>query len=218
MKNLYCISGLGADERIFQKLSIDGVNMVHIPWPEYDVYDEMSCYAQKIQALIPEENPLILGLSFGGMMAVELCKMMPVKKAIIMSSAKGMMELQGVKLGWPIKKLLVSQALPGFIYKMTNSVMYKMFGAETEEEKKLLHDILKDSDGHFVRWAMKAILLWQNGYAPENIVHIHGTADKIIPPGAVNPDHWIKDGTHMMVYNRADEISKLISDELSAVD
>lgn len=215
MENLYCISGLGADERIFKKLQIDGVNMVHIPWPEYDIYDEMSCYAQKISALIPEENPMVLGLSFGGMMTVELAKMRPLRKGIIVSSAKTKMELQSPS--WIVKKALVSQILPGFIYKMTNSVMYKMFGASTDDEKELLKSILKDSDGHFVRWAMKSILEWQNVQAPDNIVHIHGKADQIIPPDNIDATYWIEGGTHMMVYNKADEISELINKELSYI-
>ncbi|MEZ5015849.1 MAG: hypothetical protein R2800_02275 [Flavipsychrobacter sp.] len=213
MENLYCISGLGADERIFKKLQIDNVNMVHIPWPEYDVYDEMGCYAQKIAALIPEENPMVLGLSFGGMMTIELTKLMPLKKAIIVSSAKTKAELQPPS--WIVKKALVSQILPSFIYKMTNSVMYNMFGAHTEEEKELLKSILKDSDGYFVRWAMKSILEWQNMTLPQDVTHIHGTADQIIPPDKIEASYWIEGGTHMMVYNRAKEISEIINKEIS---
>lgn len=215
MENLYCISGLGADERIFKKLQINNVNLVHIPWPEYDVYDEMGCYAQKIAALIPEENPMVLGLSFGGMMAVELTKLMPLKKVIIVSSAKTKNELKGP--GWAIKKALVSQILPSFVYKMTNSVLFNMFGATTKDEKELLKSILKDSDGYFVRWALKSIFHWQNLVVPQDVTHIHGTADKIIPPNFIDADYWIEEGTHMMIYNRAEEISEIINKELSYV-
>ncbi len=31
MKNIYCISGLGADERIFMNLRIKDAHLVHIP-------------------------------------------------------------------------------------------------------------------------------------------------------------------------------------------
>lgn len=215
MENLYCISGLGADERIFKNLQIEGVNLIHIPWPEYDIYDEMGCYAQKIAALIPEENPMLLGMSFGGMMSVELANMMPVKKVIIVSSAKTKMELK--EPSWLLKRMLVAQMLPGFAYKMTNSVMYDMFGASADDEKELLKSILKDSDGHFVRWAMKAMLIWQNVTIPDHVTHIHGTNDKIIPSANIDASYWIEGGSHMMVYNRAKEISDIINRELSYI-
>lgn len=211
--DIYCISGLGADERIFKKLEIDGANLIHIPWPEYDEYDEMSCYAQKISAQIPVDNPTILGISFGGMMAVEIAKLRSVKQLFLVSTAKTANEL--TEPGWFFKKLLVSEILPGFVYKSPNKVMFKMFGAETEEQEALLRAILKDSDGQFMRWAMRAIMLWQNVTIPKNATHIHGTGDKIILPEKINADYWIDDGTHMMIYKRADEIGKIIEKELS---
>lgn len=211
--DIYCISGLGADERIFKKLKIEGANLIHIPWPEYDEYDEMSCYAQKISAQIPVDNPTILGISFGGMMAVEIAKLRPVKQLFLVSTAKTANEL--TEPGWFFKKLLVSEILPGFVYKSSNKIMLKIFGAETEEEQDLLRAILKDSDGQFMRWAMRAIMLWQNVTIPENATHIHGTGDLIILPGKVNADYWIEDGSHMMIYKRADEVSRIIEKELS---
>lgn len=213
MTNIYCISGLGADERIFKKLHIKGAKLIHLPWPEYDVYDEMGCYAQKIAALIKEDNPIILGISFGGMMAVEISKLVPVKQLFLISTAKTAAELTSP--GWVVKKLLVSEVLPGFVYKSPNKVMLSLFGAETDEEKDLLRAILKDSDGQFMRWAMRAIMLWQNAYVPQNATHIHGTGDNIILPANVEPDYWIEDGTHMMIYKRADEIAAIIEKELS---
>lgn len=213
MTNIYCISGLGADERIFKKLDIKSANLIFLPWPEYDEYDEMSCYAQKIAALIKEDNPTILGISFGGMMAVEIAKLMPVKQLFLISTAKTAAELTSP--GWFFKKLLVSEILPGFVYKSPNKVMLKLFGAETEEEETLMKAILKDSDGQFMRWAMRAIMLWQNAFVPQNATHIHGTGDNIILPVNVEPDYWIEDGSHMMIYKRAIEISNIVEKELA---
>ncbi|MBW7841070.1 MAG: alpha/beta hydrolase, partial [Chitinophagaceae bacterium] len=88
MRNIYCISGLGADERIFQKLRIRNSNMIFLGWPEYDEGDTMSSYAVKLSQLITEENPILLGVSFGGMLTVEIAKQRVIKKGIIVSSTK----------------------------------------------------------------------------------------------------------------------------------
>jgi len=42
-------------------------------------------------------------------------------------------------------------------------------------------------------------------------VHIHGDQDRIFPIKNIKPDYVIKGGTHMMVWNRADEISAIIN-------
>lgn len=216
MQKIYCLSGLGADERIFRNLHLPGYEMVHIPWPEFDHFDELGCYAQKVSVLIPGEDPIILGVSFGGMLGVEIAKMRPVKKLIIISSAKTKNEIP--QFGKFFRALITSEAMPGFLYKIPNKYTFELFGAGTDEERNMLRDIMKDSYGQLMRWAMKAITLWRNETYPDHITHIHGDADKIIPPERIHPTHWIKGGSHIMVYNRADEIGHIIMKELSHAD
>ena len=67
----------------------------------------------------------------------------------------------------------------------------------------------------FVRWSLKAVVLWNNTDYPPNIIHIHGTADNIIPPTNVKPDYWVEGGTHIMVYNRSADVNRIISHCLS---
>ena len=89
------------------------------------------------------------------------------------------------------------------------------FGAETNEEQKLLADILADTDGPFAKWSGKAIINWKSTDHAPGIVHIHGTADRMIPPALIHPTHWVEGGTHLMVYHRAAEVSALISQHLA---
>ena len=93
MMNIYCISGLGADERVLKKLAIAGVNFIYLPWVKPANADTVASYAAKMAATIPEKDPVILGLSFGGMLGVEIAKIMPVKKLFLISSAKTKHEL-----------------------------------------------------------------------------------------------------------------------------
>lgn len=209
MNRIYCISGLGADARIFANVHIPDTELVHLPWPEPDKHDEISCYAQKIAGSIPEPNPSILGMSFGGMLAVEIAKAQPTKKVAIISSVKTAAELPDVSN--TLKFLIKTRLLPVGLAKSGGNAIYERFGANTEEEKHLLRSILDDTDPHFMKWAFRAMLKWRNNAVPTHLLHIHGTADRIISPDKVKPDKWIEGGTHLMIYNRAAEINPVLS-------
>lgn len=88
MTTIYCISGIGADERIFRRLNIPGVVLQHIKWVEPGKNDTIATYAQKLLPQIPEENPVLLGVSFGGMVAIEINKLVPVRQIFLVSSSK----------------------------------------------------------------------------------------------------------------------------------
>lgn len=213
MKKVYCISGLGADERIFQNLSIPGVELVHVPWAAYNKRDDAHTYAKKMCAQIEEENPTIIGLSFGGMLSVEIAKMHKAEKCFVVSTAKTKDELmRGV--GGVFAFLVKHDLIPAKLLTFPNFLLYSRFGAVTKEEKKLLSNIIRGTDPHFVKWALRALVMWENKSYPENVVHIHGTDDRIIMPGNIKADFWIEGGTHIMMYNRADEIGKIIGDNL----
>lgn len=212
MKNLYCISGLGADERIFSKLSIKGVRLVHLPWVPFDKNDTLPDYAQTMAALVDEKEPMMLGLSFGGMLVTEIARRRKLKQAFLVSSAKGKQELP--PLNGALRYLVQGQLLPYTLLKTPNKILFDYMGAVTEKEKQLLSAIVRDSNPAFMRWALKAIVNWGNAEYPEQLIHIHGTKDKILKPDFIKANHWIEGGTHMMIYNRADEISALISQYL----
>ena len=210
MKQVYCLSGLGADYRIFKKLVLKDAELVHIPWVPFDKHDEIGCYAQKMSAKIPGHDPIILGVSFGGMLAVEIAKLRATKKVILISSAKTKDEIAGSGGGF-MQFLIKHNLLPAGLMKTPNSVIFKKFGAVTNDEKELLSGILKDTDTDFVKWALKAMQVWTNATYNNDITHIHGTDDHIILPDHVKPNYWIDGGTHLMVYNKAEEIATIIN-------
>lgn len=210
--NIYCLSGLGADQRVFRNLHIPGVRLVPVQWAPFDWHDDLPCYAQKLAASIPEKNPIILGLSFGGMLGTEITRMQDVKRLFLVSSAKNKNELP--PLSGLVKYLARHRLLPVGLSKIPFKGTFVRFGASTDEEKALLMDVLRKTDNRFAKWSFKALLGWQTETPPNNTIHIHGTADQLIIPLKVKPDYWIEGGTHFMIYNRAAEIGSIIRGEL----
>jgi hypothetical protein len=83
-------------------------------------------------------------------------------------------------------------------------------GAKTKEQKRLLKGVIQRTDIAFVKWCIWAIARWQHHTHEPNVIHVHGTSDKLLPYRYVKPDHVIKNGEHLMIRNRPAEMSQLL--------
>ena len=212
---VYCIPGLGADHRVFQSLNIKNAELLPVAWPNFDKQDDLNFYAQKIAHSIPEGPEIvILGMSFGGMLASEIKRMRPQQHVIIVSSNKLPEERPDV--GGFFKFLGRNGLMPFGLAKYAGNILFSRFGAKTQDEKDLLRSFFKNTDAHFFNCAMRSILNWRTDTPlPEGLLHIHGTADQILPPDKIQHAHWIEGGEHIMIYDRADEVSALINEHLA---
>ena len=209
---IYIISGLGADKRMFQNFSFEGYNVIHIDWDLPLENETLQNYALRISENIKDENAILIGLSFGGILSVEISKIKKFKKVFLLSSAKTKFEIPFYYrfLG----KLNLLRIIPSSILKRVNSLTYLVFGAKTNFEKNLLKDIIKNTDKHFLKWALHQIMNWKNENYSENIVHIQGDIDLILPHIFVKYDYLIKGGTHFMTLNQSKEIETIIIENL----
>lgn len=214
MKKVYFIAGLGADSRAFSFLALDFCYPQFINWLQPAADETLSSYAERLFAVIKDEEAIIVGLSFGGMLAIEIAKRHPATKVIIIASAKTYREIPSYLRFWrhfPIYKLHSDK-----IKNSAGSLVLSVLGAKGVEQKKLQLQIMKDSDPIFTRWAINAIVNWRNSTVPENVTHVHGTADKLLPYRYVKADFSIRDGEHVMVMDRPQELSQLLKQLISA--
>lgn len=104
----------------------------------------------------------------------------------------------------------MNKLIPNSILTKSNFVLNWLFGANSIEEKQLLKAIIKDTDILFMKWAINEISNWQNVEIPNNVIHIHGNNDKIIPIRNVEADFTIQNGSHLMTLNKSKEIQDII--------
>ena len=211
LKPIYFISGLGADRRIFQWLKADGYRPIHVEWISPDKGEAIEDYATRLREQIKDDNPVVVGLSFGGLMAIEIAKQIPTEKVILLSSVKDRLEIPFYfKLFRivPLHRVVPFKSLLFAFYWLA----YWLFAPEGSEQKKLLKTILVETDPHFLKWALHKVVVWQNQNVPENLVHLHGKRDRIFPYRYVNPDYSIESSGHLMVMTRAEEISNLLKE------
>ena len=209
----YFISGLGADKTIFRNIRIPAsIEPVYLEWIEAKNNESLASYASRLSAGIDSSEPFILvGLSFGGMIAVEISKIYKPYKLILISSIPGIQDLP--KLYKWAGKLHLQKIVPVSLLKQ-GSLLKRLFSTETREDKIFLRKMISKVDPRFVKWALDAILHWDNKTLPENCIHIHGKMDGILPVSNTRPTHIIPRGGHLMVMNRAKEINKILEENL----
>ena len=197
---------------MFQNFSFEGFEVVHIDWILPLENETLQNYALRISENIKDENAILIGLSFGGIISVEISKIKKFKKVFLLSSAKTKFEIPFYYrfLG----KLNLLRIIPSSILKRVNSLTYLVFGAKTNAEKSLLEDIVRNTDERFLKWALHQIMNWENENYSENIVHIQGDIDLILPHIFVKYDYLIKGGTHFMTLNQSKEIETIIIENL----
>jgi pimeloyl-ACP methyl ester carboxylesterase len=206
---VYCISGLGADARVFQHLVLPGLTLVHLPWITPVKAEPISAYAARMAAAIRHERPILMGMSFGGIMAIEIAKHLPVHRLWLLSTVKQRSEMPAyMRFGkWlPLHKLFLPLNPQRWLGPLEN---YNL-GVENAEEYAMVADYRRSVDTTYLRWAIDAIINWEAPAPPGNSLHIHGGRDRIFPVGLARPDHIVPGAGHMMVHNRAAEVSRLL--------
>ncbi len=208
MKKVYFISGLGADRRSFGFLDLSFCDPQFVQWITPSPNDTIPSYAEKLFSSINDENATIVGVSFGGMLAAEIAKKHPGTKVIIISSCKTYLEIPRYLRLWrhfPIYKLHSDKTK-----NSAGQFVLSILGTKGVEQRKVQQEILKDSDHLFTRWAIHAILNWNNTVISKNVIHIHGTADRLLPYRYVKADYTINKGEHVMIMDHAKELSDLL--------
>ncbi len=212
---VYFICGLAADSRVFRHIHLpQGYEPVYLDWIRPEKDELLADYALRLaQNIEANERFSLIGLSMGGMIATEIAKKFNPVSTILISSIPTSEHLP--KYYRVAATLRLQNLLPiSFIQKA--AVLKRFFTTETGEDKWMLKDMIRKSDPYFIRWAMNAVLGWENKEVPGHLVQIHGSKDAILPKRNTNPTHVIKSGGHLMVITRAKEINEILNEVLCA--
>lgn len=211
-KELYIFSGLGADERVFQLLDFSGFSTTFIKWTPLIENETIENYAERLLKQIKTTKPTLIGLSFGGIIAIEIAKLIDTEKVIVISSAKTKDEIPSFYRF--AGQLGLHKLLPARYLKSSSLITNWFFGASSTFDKQLLKQILIDTDPIFLKWAIDKIVRWTNQTQTPNIYHIHGSSDRILPISFVKCNSSIKNGGHLMTLNKAEELNQILRQQI----
>lgn len=209
-KTLYIFSGLGADERVFQKLDFSEYTTNFIKWIEPLDNETIEQYSLRLITQISSENPIIIGLSFGGIIAIKIAKLIETEKVILIASAKTKYEIPFYYrlLG----KLKIHNLIPARILKSSNFFINWFFGLSSPFEIELLKQILRDTNPIYLKWALNIIVKWENTSKISNLIHIHGSNDRIFPVKFLKCNYIVEGGGHFMTLNKVNELNDIFKE------
>lgn len=213
--SIYLIPGLGAGSEIFEYLRLpeDHFEVHYLEWLMPESPDEsLESYAIRMSASIKKEEPVLIGVSFGGVMAQEICKLIPVKKVIIISSLKRRSELpRRLKL---LQKLGLYKLLPTRRISKIDDFSRFNFHQSVKRKAELYNRYMRVRNEKYLNWAIEKVLHWKGNGDISDVVHIHGTRDEIFPIKYIENCISVENGTHAMIITKAKKISEIIKNSL----
>lgn len=218
------LPGLGADERLFSPqiaaVEAAGHQALTPGWPEHDSTDALAAFAQKLLAATSvDHETLLVGFSFGGMVALEMAAAAPVHErpaGVVLIS--GLRSKRAVTGAFKVQQA-VGRLVPRGITRslMTGRLVDRFARSEplTSDQTETLRDMGAMTDLGFLFWAARACARWGfDGSVPVPVQHVHGRRDRTIPyvphPDLPGGEAQLLDAGHLITWTAADQVNEIL--------
>lgn len=200
--SVYFMPGLAANASISERISLpeDQFDTYFMEWEIPLDNETLSEYAQRISKKVTHENPVLIGVSFGGILVQEMAQFLNPSKIIIISSVKSNLEFPTTfKLA---KQTKAYKLIPTSLIENVYNLAKFTFGEKVIKRLKLYQMFLTVRDKKYLDWSIEMIILWDRKKADPNVVHIHGDADEVFPIKYIQNCILVKGGTHIMILTK----------------
>ena len=208
--NLYCMPGMAASPKIFEFISLPKSIKIHLlSWIPPLKDEPLTDYAIRMCERVTQTNPILLGVSFGGVLVQEMSKYLPGCQVVIVSSIKSKDELPlSMKMA---KKTNAHKLLPmQWINNLDNLSLF-VFGEGIQKRLALYQKYLSERNPDYLSWAIDSLVNWDKTEISNNIIHIHGEKDTVFPiKNLSHPFIKIKGG-HAAIITQAHWFNKELS-------
>ena len=208
--NLYCMPGMAASPKIFEFISLPKPIKIHLlSWIPPLKDEPLTDYAIRMCERVTQTNPILLGVSFGGVLVQEMSKYLPGCQVVIVSSIKSKDELPlSMKMA---KKTNAHKLLPmQWINNLDNLSLF-VFGEGIKKRLALYQKYLSERNPDYLSWAIDSLVNWDKTEVLKNIIHIHGEKDTVFPiKNLSHPFIKIKGG-HAAIITQAHWFNKELS-------
>ncbi|MDQ7917501.1 alpha/beta hydrolase [Mesonia sp. MT50] len=200
--HVYFMPGMAANPSIFEhiKLPEDQFKMHWLEWKIPILKESLKEYTTRMLADVHHENPVLIGVSFGGVIVQEMSKQIRVKRLILISTVKNKFELP--KRMRFARKTALYKIFPTSLVDKIEGLEKLPVGNYLTKRAQLYQQYLSVSDQSYIDWALEQMLFWDQEETLPNVIHIHGDKDIIFPHKNIKDCITIKNGTHIMVIDR----------------
>lgn len=214
---LVLIPGLGADHRIFIKQRAAFPDLATIERLEPEGQESLPAHAARLAARFEKpDRPYVLGgSSMGGMLALEMARLLRPAALVLIASARSGREVRP----WLRAMQRCAGPLPGALIdagRIFEPLLAPAFSSTGPEHRELFLKMLRDTPTRYIRWASRAILAWEATGPPDCPVYrIHGGADHIIRPPS-DEGIVIPGAGHLVNLSHAERVNAMLREALDS--
>ncbi len=207
--HLYCMPGLAANSKIFEFIRLPKPFVIHkLEWIDPLPNESIQSFSKRMCEKIKKKNPILLGVSFGGILVQEMSKIIPCHKVIIISSVKSYKEFPiHIMLG---RKSKAYKYFPTQWIDKTEDFIGFVFGPSMRKRIGLYKHYLSFRSKEYLQWALHHFFQWDQKEADPKVIHIHGTHDALIPVFNIKNYIAVKGGTHAMILRKAHLLNEIL--------
>jgi len=206
------LPGLAANAAVFAPQCEAFPDIVVPPWLDPEPGESLAEYAGRFARRIdPGRRCIVGGMSFGGIVATELCQHLDVERCLLIGSIRHPRYL-------PKRAryaLAVARRLPVWMARLPIGVAR---GTRRLVEPLLppvlgnLWGQLGAADAELMIWSLRALAAWESrGSCPCPIEQIHGSRDRVFPVSSAPGAEIVPDGTHVLTLTRPDAVNGFLA-------
>lgn len=200
-------SGLAADDTLLKPQILAFPNLVVPAWPQPMPKESLAGYCERLaEDLRPLGAIAIGGVSFGGIIALEVAKILKPRCVILIASVRSPSalpwRLRAMRPFLPLLPLLpitwiqwLAAAIP--LWSAVYAGVIKQF---------------RQADPQTLRWSILQVFKWKSAPTLDcPIFQIHGNRDFVFPISLAQPNEIIKGGGHLISLTRGKQVNTFIS-------
>jgi pimeloyl-ACP methyl ester carboxylesterase len=203
---IYLIPGMTSDYPVYSRILPLLPSAVVIDFIQPNPRETLVSYASRMASQLPS-NSFIGGVSFGGIVALEVARILRPRGCILISSIRHPSELPP---WFRIGRLLGGRCCSFFLGMIGSAAA--MLPKSVCTSTTIRATKLAGLDGRWYRWATSAVVDWKPELAFDGcpVLQIHGTADTTFPIRYTHPDIIVPDGRHALPISHPAETVKAI--------
>ncbi|MFM7105020.1 MAG: alpha/beta hydrolase [Flavobacteriales bacterium] len=207
--NYYLIPGMGANRRLYENYQLPGM-IHHLEWEHVSGPQTLADYAKHLAKKMNTSNNIIVGSSMGGMMAVELSRIVRPLLTVLISAPTGRHQFpRSLKI---LDRIGLHRAMgPKTLFKLTK-LCDTFMGFKTEEQRSMFYEMMQSNGPDFLHYSVKAVLGWNNLDLPEgSFIQIIGDRDRLFDCRKIPGSIVLKGSGHFSTYEKSEEICAIIT-------
>jgi pimeloyl-ACP methyl ester carboxylesterase len=204
------------DDGIFDRLLPLLPNAAVVPWLAPESGEVIRSYARRLADSLAAKGPCFVGgVSFGGIVALEVARLIPARACFLISSIRSLDELPPWSRLWRNLSSMRAHRIDSLLAavgRLSSTVPRQVRTPATARLTKFAGPA-----GAWHRWATSAVLRWTPSDVPGRapIVQIHGDADATFPLRYTHPDYVIRRGGHVLPLTHPQELAAYMLDTMT---